>query len=231
MISFGGTPIRCRFLQDRPAGGWQAGHPEREQPGLPRPVLLASDCTEAGVVIGDVGLQDPVTFGPTNFNFGAGGDLNIGSYYLVVFEWAKRVGNYSLLVALSDSSAGVEDERTGVHCRLELIDRPSRFRWSRRTELAPLSTDHYPTRSVEEAAGSRTPVAPAVLDVPIPVAPCCLQHILEQAPSRRFGDRREARRIGGPGRWDAMSGEVSSGGRRHTSCRRLDARLTASVFG
>ena len=71
-------------------------------------VLLASDCTEAGVVIGDVGLQDPATFGPTNLNFAAGGDLNIGSYYLVVFEWAKRVGDYRLNVALSDSSAGVE---------------------------------------------------------------------------------------------------------------------------
>ena len=72
-------------------------------------VLLDSHCTEAGVVIGDVGLADPATFGPTNLNFAAGGDLNAGTYYLVVNEWQGRVGAYSLGIFLvTDSSGAVE---------------------------------------------------------------------------------------------------------------------------
>ena len=71
-------------------------------------VLLDNHCAEAGVVIGDLGIADPATFGPTNFNFGAVGDLNAGTYYLVVNEWQGRVGAYSLGIFVTDSSGAVE---------------------------------------------------------------------------------------------------------------------------
>ena len=73
----------------------------------PEAVFLADDCTEAGTVINDVGLEVSGYIRSENFNFVAGGDLNPGTYYLVVYEWGRRVGDYALAIAVTDSSPSV----------------------------------------------------------------------------------------------------------------------------
>ena len=57
-------------------------------------VFLQSDCTEVGRVVEDVGVVEG--FAANNYNFTLGGDLYPGTYYMVVFEWASRTGNYAL---------------------------------------------------------------------------------------------------------------------------------------
>ena len=70
-------------------------------------VFLADNCTEVGTVVGDLGITFPNDFDPTNYNFAVVGDLNAGTYYLVVYEWARRVGPYVLGVGVDNSSGGV----------------------------------------------------------------------------------------------------------------------------
>ena len=69
-------------------------------------VFLRSDCTEAGRVVEDVGVIEG--FAANNYNFSLGGDLGPGTYYMVVFEWAKRTGNYALEIGFV-SDDGVND--------------------------------------------------------------------------------------------------------------------------
>ena len=69
-------------------------------------VFLRTDCTEAGRVVEDVGVLDG--FAANNYNFTLGGDLDPGTYYMVVFEWASRVGNYALELGFA-SDDGVND--------------------------------------------------------------------------------------------------------------------------
>ena len=57
-------------------------------------VFLTENCTEVGTVIEDLGRL--ANIGASNLNFGVSGDLNPGTYYLVVFEWASRIGDYTL---------------------------------------------------------------------------------------------------------------------------------------
>ena len=57
-------------------------------------VFLRSDCTEAGRVVEDVRVVEG--FAANNYNFTLGGDLDPGTYYMVVYEWASRTGNYTL---------------------------------------------------------------------------------------------------------------------------------------
>ena len=76
-------------------------------------LFLADDCSETGAVIQDVGLEDPDTFGATNWNFDAGGNLNPGTYYLVVYEWQGRVGSYGLASGLRTASASAGDGAGG----------------------------------------------------------------------------------------------------------------------
>ena len=69
-------------------------------------VFLRSDCTEAGRVVEDVGVVEG--FAANNYNFTLGGDLDPGTYYMVVFEWASRTGNYALELGFA-SDDGVND--------------------------------------------------------------------------------------------------------------------------
>ena len=69
-------------------------------------VFLRSDCTEAGRVVEDVGVVEG--FAANNYNFTLGGDLDPGTYYIVVFEWASRIGNYALELGFA-SDDGVND--------------------------------------------------------------------------------------------------------------------------
>ena len=69
-------------------------------------VFLRSDCTEAGRVVEDVGVLEG--FAANNYNFTLGGDLDPGTYHIVVFEWASRIGNYALELGFA-SDDGVND--------------------------------------------------------------------------------------------------------------------------
>ena len=69
-------------------------------------VFLRSGCTEAGRVVEDVGVLEG--FAANNYNFALGGDLGLGTYYIVVFEWASRIGNYALELGFA-SDDGVND--------------------------------------------------------------------------------------------------------------------------
>ena len=69
-------------------------------------VFLRSDCTEAGRVVEDVGVLEG--FAANNYNFALGGDLGPGTYYIVVFEWASRIGNYAVELGFA-SDDGVND--------------------------------------------------------------------------------------------------------------------------
>ena len=59
-------------------------------------VFLADDCTEVDAVqvVEDAGRIEGVR--SSDLNFRLRGDLDAGTYYLVVFEWAGRTGDYSL---------------------------------------------------------------------------------------------------------------------------------------
>ena len=70
-------------------------------------VFLADNCTEVGTVVRDLGITFPNDFDPTNYNFAVVGDLSAGTYYLVVYEWERRVGPYALGVGVDNSSGGV----------------------------------------------------------------------------------------------------------------------------
>ena len=74
-------------------------------------VFLADNCTEVGTVVGDVGIAFPNDFDPTNYNFAVVGELNAGTYYLVVYEWARRIGDYALGVGVDSFSGGAETGR------------------------------------------------------------------------------------------------------------------------
>ena len=69
-------------------------------------VFLRSDCAEAGRVVEDVGVLEG--FAADNYNFTLGGDLGPDTYYMVVFEWASRIGNYTLELGFA-SDDGVND--------------------------------------------------------------------------------------------------------------------------
>ena len=69
-------------------------------------VFLRSDCAETGRVVEDVGVLEG--FAADNYNFTLGGDLSPGTYYMVVFEWASRIGNYTLDIGFV-SDDGVND--------------------------------------------------------------------------------------------------------------------------
>ena len=65
-------------------------------------VFLAEDCTEVDSVdiVEDVGQLPGID--SSNLNFGLSGDVNPGSYYLAVFEWAGRTGDYTLGITFDD---------------------------------------------------------------------------------------------------------------------------------
>ena len=65
-------------------------------------LFLADDCTEVGGVgvVEDVGRLSGIP--SNNLNFAAIGDVTDGTYYLVVFEWAGRTGDYSLELLFDD---------------------------------------------------------------------------------------------------------------------------------
>ena len=69
-------------------------------------VFLRSDCAEAGRVVEDVSVLEG--FAADNYNFTLGGDLGPDTYYMVVFEWASRIGNYTLELGFA-SDDGVND--------------------------------------------------------------------------------------------------------------------------
>ena len=69
-------------------------------------VFLAEDCTEVGTVVEDLGRLANID--ASNLDFGVSGDLNAGTYYLVVFEWASRIGNYVLGLTFTGDD-GVND--------------------------------------------------------------------------------------------------------------------------
>ena len=65
-------------------------------------VFLAEDCAEVDVVeiVEDVGLLPGID--SRNLNFGLSGDVNRGTYYLAVFEWAGLTGDYVLGITFDD---------------------------------------------------------------------------------------------------------------------------------
>ena len=65
-------------------------------------VFLAEDCAEVDAVeiVEDVGLLPGID--SRNLNFGLSGDVNRGTYYLAVFEWAGLTGDYVLGITFDD---------------------------------------------------------------------------------------------------------------------------------
>ena len=65
-------------------------------------VFLADDCTEVDAVqvVEDAGRIEGVRSGDRNFRLR--GDLDAETYYLVVYEWASRTGDYSLGLYFDD---------------------------------------------------------------------------------------------------------------------------------
>ena len=65
-------------------------------------VFLADDCTEVDAVqvVEDAGQIEGVR--SSNLNFRLRGDLDAGTYYLVVYEWAGRAGDYSFGIYFDD---------------------------------------------------------------------------------------------------------------------------------
>ena len=65
-------------------------------------VFLAEDCTEVDAVqiVEDVGQLPGID--SSNLNFGLSGDVDRGTYYLAVFEWAGRTGDYVLGITFDD---------------------------------------------------------------------------------------------------------------------------------
>ena len=65
-------------------------------------VFLAEDCTEVDAVeiVEDVGRLPGID--SRNLNFGLSGAVNRGTYYLAVFEWAGRTGDYVLGITFDD---------------------------------------------------------------------------------------------------------------------------------
>ena len=65
-------------------------------------VFLADDCMEVDAVqvVEDAGRVEGVR--SSDLNFRLRGDLDAGTYYLVVYEWAGRTGDYSLGIYFDD---------------------------------------------------------------------------------------------------------------------------------
>ena len=65
-------------------------------------VFLADDCTEVDAVqiVEDIALLPGEHY--ENLDFRLAGDLDAGTYYLVVFEWSGRTGDYSLGMEFDD---------------------------------------------------------------------------------------------------------------------------------
>ena len=65
-------------------------------------VFLGDDCTEVDAVqiVEDIALLPGEHY--ENFDFRLAGDLDPGTYYLVVFEWSGRTGDYSLGMEFDD---------------------------------------------------------------------------------------------------------------------------------
>ena len=63
-------------------------------------VAVTNACTEFGFITSDVSSLPDVTTSDSNFLLSA--DLDAGTYFVVVFEWNSRVGDYSLEFALDD---------------------------------------------------------------------------------------------------------------------------------
>ena len=76
-------------------------HPEGELDT--QAILLTDDCTEVDAVqrVQDAGQIEGVR--SSDLNFRLRGDLDAGTYYLVVYEWAGRTGDYSLGISFDDS--------------------------------------------------------------------------------------------------------------------------------
>ena len=68
-------------------------------------VFLRSDCTEeAHRVANDAGQVEG--FEQRGLNFAVAGHLGAGTYYIVVFEWAGRTGNYTLEFGFASAEVG-----------------------------------------------------------------------------------------------------------------------------
>ena len=63
-------------------------------------VAVTNACTEFGFITSDVSSLSEVASSDTNFLLSA--DLDAGIYFVVVYEWNSRVGDYSLEFALDD---------------------------------------------------------------------------------------------------------------------------------
>ncbi|MCZ0943013.1 MAG: hypothetical protein OXJ53_08150 [Gammaproteobacteria bacterium] len=63
-------------------------------------VVVTGQCAEVGSVARDVGSLPDAD--PNDRNFLVSADLDTGTYYVVVFEWASRRGDYGLEFALGD---------------------------------------------------------------------------------------------------------------------------------
>ena len=74
-------------------------------------VVFDEDCNTVGRVISDVGILEGID--PSNLDFGFVGDLSPGDYYLVVFEWRGRSGDYGLGFSIDHSDANGDDDDDG----------------------------------------------------------------------------------------------------------------------
>ena len=68
-------------------------------------VAVTDECTRVGSVARDVGSLPDADPGDQNFLLSA--DLDAGTYYILVFEWASRQGDYGLEFALGDEVSQV----------------------------------------------------------------------------------------------------------------------------
>lgn len=68
-------------------------------------LVLTEECVPVGSVVRDVGSLPDTD--PANRNFLASADLDAGTYYLVVFEWASRQGDYGVEFALGEEVSRV----------------------------------------------------------------------------------------------------------------------------
>ena len=78
-------------------------------------VFAADDCSDdVGVYVSDVGTLEGID--PSNLDFGFVGDLSPGDYYLVVFEWRGRSGDYGLGFSIDDDPDDDDGGSTGDYC-------------------------------------------------------------------------------------------------------------------
>ena len=74
-------------------------------------VVFDEDCNTVGTVVSDVGTLEGID--ASNLDFGFVGDLAPGDYYLVVFEWRGRAGDYALGFSIGNDDDGGS---TGGYC-------------------------------------------------------------------------------------------------------------------